>query len=121
MGALGEGLVCLAEAVGEDQSVVEVEDLAAEADRVTLSAHLVTEEVREVWDPQVSAAGEQGMGGAIFVSKGATLNLVGSISLANTSTATGGAAGGAGATDGNALGQQIFLMSSGTINFARCL
>ena len=62
--------------------------------------------------------GGAGLGGAIFVANGATLKLAGSTSIASGSTASPGLAGGGGATNGISRGDLIFLMSSGTIDFA---
>ncbi len=66
--------------------------------------------------------GGSGMGGAIFLEPGAFLEIISSLSLTNNS-AQGGAAGGVSGFDqtngenGQALGQDIFMMSSSQITF----
>ncbi|MBS0626099.1 MAG: autotransporter-associated beta strand repeat-containing protein [Verrucomicrobia bacterium] len=60
--------------------------------------------------------GGAGMGGAIFVTGGATVTIGNSLSLSPSNTATGGAAGGNGSA-GSAYGQDIFIASGGTIAF----
>jgi autotransporter-associated beta strand protein len=62
--------------------------------------------------------GGAGMGGAIFVVEGGTLNLQGNLSI-NGNTVAGGAGGtgGTGGTAGSAFGSGLFLQGSGTLTF----
>jgi autotransporter-associated beta strand protein len=62
-----------------------------------------------------SGGGGGGLGGAIFVSKGAMLTLSGNINLNSPNAVVAGAGA---IHNGTALGPDIFLMSSGTIDFA---
>ncbi len=62
--------------------------------------------------------GGSGMGGAIFVVEGGTLNLQGNLSInGNTVAAGAGGTGGSGATAGSAFGSGLFLQGSGTLTF----
>jgi outer membrane autotransporter protein len=60
--------------------------------------------------------GGAGLGGAIFVQQGGTLNIAGAFNVGDSSV-RGGTAGGAG-TNGSGLGSGIFLQGNGTVNFA---
>ncbi len=66
--------------------------------------------------PQAGGGGA-GLGGAIFVQDGATLNVTGPLAI-NGNTVTAGATGGTGATAGSAFGAGAFLQGNGTITFS---
>jgi autotransporter-associated beta strand protein len=62
--------------------------------------------------------GGAGMGGAIFVVEGGTLNLQGNLSINGNNVAGGaGGTGGTGGTAGSAFGSGLFLQGSGTLTF----